>query len=278
MSKNQTNESRKQSMDYCGVIYKATNLINGKIYIGQTIQEFRVRKLKHLNDARNNRTSVFHKAIRKYGDNNFNWEIIDYASTIDELDDKEIYWIKYYNSYVNDKNANGYNMKIGGEGNFGESISKNLTNSKIIKMFELASTGRFSVTSLAEKFNLGKSQVYNIFNLSTGWNLIILKHFTKEEISTINDKLHSKAIKECSEKISKHKRKENHHMWDRKGKDSPISKKVRQIDLETNEIIREFFSATDASKFVGACDCSKIAMVCRGKRKTAYGFKWEYAQ
>jgi group I intron endonuclease len=94
------------------IIYKATNLINGKVYIGQTIQTLKKRRWKHLSASRNKKfTWHFYKSIRKYGENNFKWEIIDRANNIDDLNKKEEYWIKYYNSIDEDY---GYNKTYGG--------------------------------------------------------------------------------------------------------------------------------------------------------------------
>jgi group I intron endonuclease len=59
------------------VIYKATNKINGKSYVGQTIRTLNERKQSHLNDSNNNSTCYFHNAIRKYGKASFKWEILD---------------------------------------------------------------------------------------------------------------------------------------------------------------------------------------------------------
>jgi len=95
-----------------GIIYKATNKINNKIYIGQTTQSLEDRIYFHKYRAYNelNVTHThFINAIRKYGINNFIWEVIDEANTQEELNEKEIYWIKYYNSI-----ENGYNIQPGG--------------------------------------------------------------------------------------------------------------------------------------------------------------------
>lgn len=106
------------------VIYKVTNLINGKIYIGQTIR-FEKRKLRHFYDAFNeNSQVVFHRALRKYGFDNFKWEVIDMAETHEELSEKETYWINFYKSYINFENSNGYNQTLGGEGMAGFSHSE----------------------------------------------------------------------------------------------------------------------------------------------------------
>lgn len=88
-----------------GVIYKATNLVNNKSYIGQT-KNFEKRKKQHLK-AKDD--YVFHQALRKYGKDNFLWEIIEECA--DELlDDKEIYWIDCYRTF-----DSGYNMTSGGD-------------------------------------------------------------------------------------------------------------------------------------------------------------------
>ena len=94
-----------------GIIYKVTNQENGKIYIGQTIQTLNERKNKHYYKARQEEyTTHFINALRKYPEEVFIWEIIDEAETQEVLDEKEKYWIAYYNSI-----EEGYNTKDGGQ-------------------------------------------------------------------------------------------------------------------------------------------------------------------
>lgn len=85
------------------LIYKATNIVNGKVYIGQTVKTLEERKAGHIESSKNP-VFRFHKAIARYGIDNFKWEVIDTATSIDELNQKEGYWIEFYNSY-----RNGYN-------------------------------------------------------------------------------------------------------------------------------------------------------------------------
>ena len=96
-----------------GIIYKATNIINQKIYIGQTTTSLNERIYFHIYRAEHSLEIThthFINAIRKYGKDAFIWEKIDEANTREELDQKEIYWIQYYDS-VN----KGYNIQAGGQ-------------------------------------------------------------------------------------------------------------------------------------------------------------------
>ena len=89
------------------IIYKITNLINSKIYIGQTIRTLEDRILQHQYDD-----LYVDRAIKKYGWDNFKAEVIEECETIEKLNEREMYWIKELNS----KAPNGYNLTDGGEG------------------------------------------------------------------------------------------------------------------------------------------------------------------
>ena len=94
------------------IIYKVTNKINGKIYIGQTTRPLNQRMSEHL---ANGRTSYFDRALRKYGIQSFDVDVIDNAETKEELNEKEKYYIEFFNCKV----PNGYNLTDGGEGQLG---------------------------------------------------------------------------------------------------------------------------------------------------------------
>jgi len=94
------------------IIYKCTNLLNGKIYIGQTTNPLWYRADQHFRETRSvKKNTYFHNAINKYGAENFHFEQIDDADTIEDLNKKEQYWIQFYHS--NDKKI-GYNLDSGG--------------------------------------------------------------------------------------------------------------------------------------------------------------------
>lgn len=108
-----------------GYIYKTTNLINNKIYIGQHHYERNHIDPHYLGGGKN-----LHLAFKKYGKENFKCEILEWCDSFEELNEKETYWIKFYNS--KDRRI-GYNLDDGGQGIPGyhhtneakEKISKN---------------------------------------------------------------------------------------------------------------------------------------------------------
>lgn len=140
-------------------IYKYQNKINGKIYIGQS-KNIENRKAAHTTRTFNNSNwnteynSIIHQAIRKYGIDNFDFEIIE-ECLISKLDEKEIYWIDYYNSYYN-----GYNITKGGK-----SGSYFLYNDTIIeKVVDLLKNTELTHSEISNITGLENSYISNIRN------------------------------------------------------------------------------------------------------------------
>jgi group I intron endonuclease len=96
---------------YMGCVYCATNKINGKQYIGKTIQTFKQRKRGHIHDMKKGSQVIFHRALRKYGTNNFKWTILFKDDEDKLLLKAEKHFIKKYNTL----SPYGYNMTTGGE-------------------------------------------------------------------------------------------------------------------------------------------------------------------
>lgn len=123
------------NLEVYGIIYKITNLVNGKVYIGQTIQEGGFDTRYYRSGEGIERVYLFHKykkdnkktynkhllgSIQKYGFKNFEVDkVFDIAFSQEELDVKEKCWIKYYDSY-----RNGYNKTIGGCGHGGGALDE----------------------------------------------------------------------------------------------------------------------------------------------------------
>lgn len=111
------------------VIYKITNKLNNKFYIGQTIHTVEARWKRHIEDAMNGLNTHFAKAIRKYGYQNFEFEVIDTANNSDELTEKEYYWINYYDAINKGYNETASKLKCGGN----TYLSKTPEEMKLIK-------------------------------------------------------------------------------------------------------------------------------------------------
>jgi len=95
------------------IIYKITNQINGKVYIGKTTVLLSQRWAKHLSQARKYKNHPLYDSINHYGVENFLIESIDTALDAEDLSKKEIYWIEKYNARNRDF---GYNLYEGGFG------------------------------------------------------------------------------------------------------------------------------------------------------------------
>ena len=139
-------------METKGYIYKITNKINKKIYVGQTKKYPQTRWNEHKRNSANplhrNYEYPLYKAFRKYGIENFSFEIIEECEFIN-LDSKEIFWINFYDSY-----NNGYNQSLGGKG-----FSKlNLDETKIIEEYKKEQ----NISLIAQKYNCSNDSIRNI--------------------------------------------------------------------------------------------------------------------
>lgn len=104
-------EKKCQPPNRMGIIYKITNILNGKIYVGQTIQKLAKRISQHKSIKKKLGIDA---AIAKYGWDNFTAEIIE-ECPVEMLNEREIFWIAELNTKV----PNGYNLTDGGYGHRG---------------------------------------------------------------------------------------------------------------------------------------------------------------
>ena len=167
-----------------GIIYKATNKINNKVYIGQTIRTLEERIYYHYYRAANQPEIThthFINAIRKYGQEAFQWEIIDSAENKDELDNKEKYWIQYYDSI-----HNGYNIQAGGNE---QSTAKFLIACGAKPFYAYRVNGEFlgeflSCRAFSRQFNVADTHISDVlnkkYNSYCGFIVIYKEEFTEE--------------------------------------------------------------------------------------------------
>lgn len=138
-----------------GKIYKIVNDINNKVYVGQTIRTLSVRFYKHCSFSDDiNHTMAIKKAIHKYGKEHFEIELIEELKdcTQELLNEREIYWIAFYEAYTK-----GYNLTKGGQycGH-----AQKLSDDEEKQLVELYSKG-YSSLKLANMFNVDKTTVLN---------------------------------------------------------------------------------------------------------------------
>lgn len=135
-------------------IYKIQNLLNNKVYVGQSndiLRRWRDHKNNAFNSNDHNYNTHLYRSIRKYGLQNFSFEILEECST-SELDAREIYWISYYNSFFE-----GYNLTMGGDGS-GSEVNK----TRIISIIHELETTHKSHRQIAEENEISTEMVQGI--------------------------------------------------------------------------------------------------------------------
>lgn len=133
-----------------GKIYKITNKVNGKVYIGQTRYTLEFRWKQHIHKKDN---TYFHNAIKKYGPDNFQIELLE-ECPVEILDSREVFYIAKYNSF-----KDGYNLTIGGDGK-----RKIISDNQYNEIKELYLSG-FSSNKIAELFKVDKATILKILHL-----------------------------------------------------------------------------------------------------------------
>lgn len=153
-----------------GFIYIIKNTINNKVYVGQTIQLVEDRFKQHLKCLKSNSVQLISKAIKKYGKSNFYVEILE-ECLIDDLNIKEEYYIKKYNSF-----GKGYNLCAGG--NQSRKPKLNLNENEIIKSYLSGNSARY----VAKEFKVSHGKILKILhenNIKTRAKTINLPDKTK---------------------------------------------------------------------------------------------------
>lgn len=211
------------------------------MYIGKTYN-FEKRKREHLYDLDNE--LPFHRALKKYGLENFKWEIIDKANSDKEIKEKEIYWIKRLNTCIHSPNSQGYNITVGGEGgvswNSRPVVQYDLTGKKIN---EFESCACASVQTGVDRRTL--------LDCASGELLTAGKYIWK-----FKDECNQDQIQPI--------------LPSRKDK----CKSVVQLDLN-GYFINSFSSVNEASEKTGTRRTA-LSSCLGGRNSTANGFQWIY--
>lgn len=143
-------------------IYKATNSINGKSYIGFD-SNWPNRKKDHEYQYKKGKTK-FYSAIISYGFHNFTWEILYQSKDKDHtLNQMENYFICEHKTYIGLSDCNGYNMTLGGESGFGQNVTKETIHkakqtNKLIYGNENYNNKEQTLKTMNEKYGCHSSQ------------------------------------------------------------------------------------------------------------------------
>lgn len=139
-------------------IYKITNLLNGKIYIGQSIHPQK-RWKEHCQKAKN-KTDNFpiHLAIAKYGENNFSFNILQWT---EDFDEEEKHFIKIFNSLT----PNGYNISKGGSSPAlsGDNHPRSIISDKnVLLVIKELKQNKLTDREIAKKYNVSDKVIADI--------------------------------------------------------------------------------------------------------------------
>jgi group I intron endonuclease len=267
-------------------IYIIKNNINNKIYVGQTINFYtRWRNHKyHLNKGTHNNYYLQH-AWDKYGEQNFIFKIIEECPK-ENLNEREIYWIKKLNTYVHDEESNGYNLTIGGEILFGENnpmygrkhklTSKRIMREKALNRKSwwlgkhLSETTKYKISKAKKRLVTSRNKQVICINTGEVFNFI---YEAKDKYNINGNTIIQECCKGRYKSAGKHPETGEPLRWMyyndfKNGKEIDTYKNescTKVICLNTGEIFDSLAKAAEKFQFKTH---SPISKCCRGKSKT----------
>lgn len=267
-------------------IYKITNKINGKFYIGSS-QNISQRWYDHKRELRHDRHCNKHlqDAWNKYGEENFSFEIIEECD-IEELSKKEqLYIEKYIESGQMYNISHDTNSSMRGRKHSEETKKKMSESRKGLNAGEKHWLYGKHVSDETKKklsiaFSGEKNPMYGKRHSEKTIAKLSEAHKGKRCPEYLKEKFRLEMLGAGNPFYGKHHTKESLELMSKnrtgllKGADSPVSKKVVRISENTGEI-KIFDTVTEAAEKSNA-QRSHIALVCKGKRKHAGGYKWLY--
>lgn len=278
-----------------GYIYKITNTVNGKIYIGQTSRSIELRWKEHKRASkyegkRAHKNQILYYAMRKYGLDAFNIEKIEECNT-NVIDEREQFWISHY-----DSTNTGYNISIGGNGYF------KVSNEKLLSLWEsgmqateIAKAIGFANETVSRRLNaigithkdihqrkllkqknfkvIHKYDISGNFIESVPTDEAIKKYFGHD----IPNKLVGKTIGGFQWRYSKYMKispiVKQEIIGSRNTNNAPI--KVYQYTMD-GKYVGSFVSANKAATVLNVKSSASIRQSCKGKIRYAYGYRWSY--
>ena len=180
-----------KNLEQTGCIYIIKNIVTNQYYVGQTRLRNPIIRWKDHFDSAYDKEEGYHLycSMRKYGINNFIFQVVEDGIPLENLDAKEKEYIEYYNSF-----NNGYNNTLGGQY---DSWHTKLTKKQVLEIIEKIKDD-ISFVTIAKEYNVNPSTISDINNGDTWWfedvkypivNKNNKRYFTEEEIQDIYTKL-----------------------------------------------------------------------------------------
>lgn len=266
-------------------IYKITNKINGKSYIGQSVH-IQKRWEQHISLSKNtDNDTPLYRAIRKYGVNNFDFSVIEECLE-EDLNNREIYWINFYNTY-----EDGYNASLGGGGlrkyNPQEVLAMYNQNFNINQTAKNLKMSYYTVRDILHNYEIfGKEEIKPVEKIDPKSLKVIKTYPSLGDAALDNNCSYTAIVNAASGKTNNCQG----FFWRFVGDNKDFQgvklgkqwkRSILQLDKDTGEIIEEYLSLTDAALALNKTPSSatpNIQAVCQGKRKSAYGYKWCYSE
>lgn len=222
-------------------IYKITNDIDSNIYIGKTNHENPQDRFKeHLSDSKRERCKnrQLYKLMNLYGQEHFQFEVIEEVENDEVACQRESYWIEYYDTY-----KNGLNGTLGGDG---KSYLK-LNEEEVIKYH--CEEAEFVVGRTAKFFDVDRKTIKKILNKNG------VKYLTLKEFYSLPS--YRKAISESN---------------------NPKKRKVKRIDKNGKEEVFESIQDSVKDIDSKGTIKTRVSSVCTSikTKKPSYGYIWEY--
>ena len=167
-----------------GLIYKVTNNINDKVYIGQTTGTLHKRKSRHESGSRKRKPLIhFHRALKKHSIEAFIWQTLEYCDNKEQLDEMEYHYIMQFNSY-----KKGYNQTLGGESSYGR-VCKNATKEKISRAktgIPLSKEHKAKLSKMRRGVKKSPEHIKNVARAKSQYWKIIYPNGYKEVIKNLS--------------------------------------------------------------------------------------------
>lgn len=301
-----------------GQVYKITNKINNKSYIGYTTKTAQERYKQHIALAHSpnckDSNTVFYKAIRKYGDHQWTLSVLYESDNIQKLKNKEQEYIKQYNTFAFQENTNGYNSTLGGDGVHG------IQEKSVVVVDPLSFTVIDTFSSIKDAEKKYKCNVQETCSRKIKHHHFLIFYY-KDEFDSMTQQeviedicnrvnIYCKIsfqgeLQDIFTNISEYCKQHGYHQgnitqcingqrqsaegfqWTLfQNKDKYLNKKFIKITgkeipvvqlTKTGDFIQRWDSIQKAAKSLNK-NSSHISSVCKGKRKTAYGYKWKYEE